>query len=479
MMRSIMKKRQLFLLLLAAALFSCATADRGAGGEGLSLDQGIARIAQGLEDGLPAGTRVAVVNLESPSAYFSDYVLQELQGVLINNQRLVVVERAGLELLRNEVQFQMSGEVDGETAVNMGKWLGAQFVVAGNLTDLGGRYRFRFNATDVETAAQKVSPAVTVGNDRTIAYMLPAGAAPPPAQVPAKPDPALAAAYFNAGLAHYEAKRYTEAVADFTRALAVKKDDEASLRYRAYSYYLLKNYDGTITDVSRLIQMNPGNAESYYLARSDAYVKKGEYDKAIADCNEVLRVNPDYADAYDSRGVAYSDKGEYDKAIADFNEALRINPNYAETYNNRGVAYGKKGEYDKAVTDFTQALRLNRNLAEAFSNRGFAYAKKGEHDRAIADHDQAIRLNPNIAGAYRSRGDTYYDKGEPDRAIADYSQAIRLDPNDAGVYVNRGNNYAGKGDFARARADWEKALQLDPANAGARYNLERLRGMGY
>jgi hypothetical protein len=62
------------------------------------------------------------MNLESPSVNFNDYVLQELQGVLINNQRLVVVERAQLERLRNEVQFQMSGEVDGETAVSIGKW---------------------------------------------------------------------------------------------------------------------------------------------------------------------------------------------------------------------------------------------------------------------------------------------------------------------------------------------------------------------
>ncbi|MDR1074014.1 MAG: hypothetical protein LBL45_10130 [Treponema sp.] len=202
------------------------------------------------------------------------------------------MERSKLELLRNEVDFQMSGEVDDESMVSLGKFLGAHVIVTGRLTDMGGAYRCRFNAIDVQTAVRTASPAVTLRNDRTIAYMLPAGAAPPPAQVPSKPDSALATAYFNSGFAHYEAKRwYTEAVADFTRALAVKKDDEASLRYRAYSYYEIKDYDRTITDMSHLIAMNPGNAESYVM-RGNAYDENGEYDRDLADWEKVLRLDP-------------------------------------------------------------------------------------------------------------------------------------------------------------------------------------------
>jgi tetratricopeptide (TPR) repeat protein len=409
----------------------------------LSLDEGIAQIARGLEEGLPQGRRIAVVNFESPSAKFSDHVLEELQGYLVNGKKLVVTERSKLELLRNELSFQMSGEVSDESAVYIGHSLGAEVIVTGILTDLNGQDRIRFNAIDIETAVRQLSPAVTIGNDRTIAYMLPAVAAPPPAQVPSKPDPALAVAYFNTGFAHYEAGRYAEAVVDFTRALEVNKDDEASLRYRAYSYYYLKDYDGTITDMSRLIAMNPGNEESY-LTRSAAYDGKGEYNRAIADCNEALRLNPNYAAAYNNRGFAYNGKGEHDRAIADYNQALRLNSNYADAYYNRGIAYYYKGEHDRAIADYTQTLRLNPNLAQAYVNRGVAYGDKGEYDRAIADYDQALRLNPNYADAY----------------------------------LNRGNAYYYKGDYAHARADWEKALQLNPNNANARNNLEILRKRG-
>lgn len=98
-----------------------------------------------------------------------------------------------LELLRNEVTFQMSGEVSEERAVHLGKGLGAQVIVTGSLTDRGGAYRCRFNAIDGEAAAHKASPAAIVRRDNTMDSMVPAEAAPS-AQVPAKLDPMLAAA---------------------------------------------------------------------------------------------------------------------------------------------------------------------------------------------------------------------------------------------------------------------------------------------
>jgi tetratricopeptide (TPR) repeat protein len=448
---------------LLAALGGCAGTPEAAveeSGEGLSLAEGIAQIAGELEAGLPEGRRVAVVNFESPSAYFSDYVLEELQGILVNRKKLVVTERSQLELLRNELTFQMSGEVSDESAVSIGKWLGAQVIITGDFTGIGGAYRCRFNAIDIETAVRQVSPAVTVRRDRTVAFMLPAEAAPP-AQVPAKPDPLLAVAYFNSGLAHYEAKRYAEAVADFSRALEIKPDDEAALRYRAHTYYYLKDYDRSITDISRLIELRPGNAE-YYLARSAAYSGKEEYDKVIADCGQALRINPNLAEAYNNRGAAWFGKGEYDSAIADYNQALQINPNDAVAYNNRGNAYAKKGDYDRATADHNQAIRINPGYAEAYTNRGNAYELKGDFDRAVADHNQAIRINPNLADAYNNRGAAYFRKRDYDRAIADHNQALRINPNLAEAYTNRGNAYAKKGDHDRAMADYNQALRINP-----------------
>jgi tetratricopeptide (TPR) repeat protein len=442
----------LFLALITLAFFSgCAggpaVADPAGSvsdpAEGLSLEEGIRQIAREIETGLPQGRRIAVVNFESPSAWFSDFVLEELQGILVGNRKLVVTERSQLELLRNELSFQMSGEVSDESAVNIGHWLGAQVIVTGSLTDLGGVYRCRFNAIDLETAVRQVSAAATLRRDTALAAMLPAENASS-AISPPRQDPALVTQFFNAGFAHYEAKRYGEAIGGFTRALELKPDDAASLRFRGLAYYYLKDYEKVIADYTRLIRIEPGRAE-YYLTRSAAYNAKRDTDRALEDCNQALRINPNYAEAYNNRGNAYKDKGELDRAIENYNQAIRIRPRYAEAYYNRGISWHLKGEYDKAIEDCSQALRINPDFADAYTNRAAAYRNKGEYDKAIEDCNQALRINPNFVNAYNNRGAAYRSKGE----------------------------------YERARADWERVLQIDPGHTGARFNLAGLREMGY
>jgi curli biogenesis system outer membrane secretion channel CsgG len=160
-------KTKIKIVLLAAltiaAAFLPACAGTPAGTDGLSLEQGIAQIAGDIAGALPPECRVAVVGFTSPSARFSDYALDEMQGALQTGRRLTVTDRANLDALRQELGFQFSGEVDEASAVSLGKFLGAEVVIIGSLTVLGGNTgRVRFTAIDVETAVRKASPAATV-----------------------------------------------------------------------------------------------------------------------------------------------------------------------------------------------------------------------------------------------------------------------------------------------------------------------------
>jgi hypothetical protein len=67
--------------------------------------------------------------------------------------KLEVTDRQHLELVKREQGFQLSGDVSDETAVSIGKILGAGYVITGQLVKAGGRYRYRASAINVETAA--------------------------------------------------------------------------------------------------------------------------------------------------------------------------------------------------------------------------------------------------------------------------------------------------------------------------------------
>jgi TolB-like protein len=87
----------------------------------LPLKDVITRSAREVEGSLRQGTTVAVVNFSSPSAIFSDHVIEELIGELVKGKKLVVVDRRNLELIRAEMKLQLSGYVSDESMLSIGK----------------------------------------------------------------------------------------------------------------------------------------------------------------------------------------------------------------------------------------------------------------------------------------------------------------------------------------------------------------------
>jgi hypothetical protein len=140
------------LTLAAALLCACGSAPVPQSPEGISLNQAIRQAAAHVESQLPPETKLALLNFNSPTEAFSRYALDELAAVFVANGRLLIVDRTDIDLIRAETAFQLSGEVNDESAQSIGKMLGAQSILSGSLTELGGVYRFMVKVLNVETA---------------------------------------------------------------------------------------------------------------------------------------------------------------------------------------------------------------------------------------------------------------------------------------------------------------------------------------
>jgi tetratricopeptide (TPR) repeat protein/predicted small secreted protein len=513
-----MNKKTIVLLLLAAALFSCATADGGAG-DIPSLDEAIEQSAADIAAKLPKGTRVAIAGFESPNGNLSVYIMDEIAGVLTDGS-LEVADRNNLAYVYKELNLQTSGEVDDESAQAVGKFQGARYVITGQLVDTGGRYRYRLNSINVETAIHESSTRLDVRNDRRFRELSAALQKTAPALRTASyggsSTPQTPGKFLDRGITFASRGEYDMAIADFTEAVNLDPDMQAAWMLRGRALYASVSnvisvgenfssvsavpiqtvvisdgpvtiistmpteerkavYDRAIADFTQAIRLDPDNAKAYK-ERGNAYYIKGDYDRAIADYTQAIRLDPDYALAYHNRGDAYSDKDDYDRAIADYTQAIRLNPDYASAYYSRGDAYSNKDDYDRAIADYTQVIRLDPDSVSAYYSRGDAYWDKDDYDRAIADYTQAIRLDPDDASAFLWRGHIYDSKGDYDRAIADYTQTIRLDPDYVvSAYHSRGDAYINKGDYDRAIADYTQVIRLIPDNASAHSK----RGIAY
>jgi len=171
------KALSVLALTLTLLLLVCAKtrAPSSANPDEVSLNAAIRGAASRMESRLEKGTKVALINFTSPSQAFSEYVLDELSSSLVNGGSIVVVDRANLEKVRQELGFNMSGAVSDSSMQEIGNMLGAQAIVTGTLSNVGDLYRVMFKVIMTESAAVSVQYPADIMNDRRVQTLLAQG----------------------------------------------------------------------------------------------------------------------------------------------------------------------------------------------------------------------------------------------------------------------------------------------------------------
>ncbi len=101
------------------------------------------------------GSRLALAVIpfegKGEAAKFVDDVTAKMITRLVNLRRFKVIERSALDKIMKEQKLQASGIVDDRTAVSLGKLSGADAMILGSISFIGGQGRVSARVIDVET----------------------------------------------------------------------------------------------------------------------------------------------------------------------------------------------------------------------------------------------------------------------------------------------------------------------------------------
>lgn len=298
------------------------------------------------------------------------------------------------------------------------------------------------------------------------------------------------------GSALYLARKFAEAVAEFSAALEQWPCDVDTRVRRGLAYEgagqggrLLRvrpqqNYEAAIADFTRARELDAANLPSLRArarvrlhfaeaAAESGYDPRPLYEEALADTREVLASAPDDADARILQGRLHVRFGRvdgdfnidpaprYQRALDDFNRVLAAQPQQLEALFERSGVFLCLG---------IRAIALKEPEAEPFA-------------RALADLDATIAIDAEPFDSYGTRGAVYSDRAKgaerrredptPDlvRAIADYTESLQRRPDRLWQFTNRGHAHARLGeyklrtgadpsaDFRNAEADYRQAIQ--------------------
>ncbi len=126
---------------------------------------------------VPEKMKVAVLDFTNPNEEHKELALaiaNNLQTKLIGLKNYTIIVRGeSLTKVIEELAFQQTGVVDEKTAVEVGKQLGAKFVITGNVMKPGSFYNVNAILIDVETGTAINAASINAKGKDRILKMIP------------------------------------------------------------------------------------------------------------------------------------------------------------------------------------------------------------------------------------------------------------------------------------------------------------------
>jgi serine/threonine protein kinase/tetratricopeptide (TPR) repeat protein len=361
----------------------------------------------------------ANITREPADDWIGTGIAETVSSDLKNIHGLSIIGRARVyDALRN---LSSGTHLDESLAIDIGRRLGATWVVVGGFQRLGELVRITANFVDVGTGEVKRTVKVDgrigdiFGLQDKIVYELSQG--------------------LNVAL------RGTE-IAEIER-----RETESVDAYESYARGMMNLRLASRDSIERAIAafedaiQHDAEYAMAWAALGGAYALKGSFlsigdlvRKGVEMERRALEIDPELADAHNWLGAGLLTLGKVDEAIASISEAIRLEPDNGQAYQSLGRAYWVgQGDFAKAIPAFRKAIELNPEAGYSYLQLGLLLAWQGQYAeaeavcrRAVELQDQYISGNAGlqVVGANARLGYVFYLQGRYQDAIREYERGL-------------------------------------------------------
>lgn len=342
--------------------------------------------------------------------------LQNIHGIsVISRERI-------FETLKNLSSGPLK-ELDDQLGIDLGRKLGAAWIVSGGYQRMGEMIRITARFMEVETGTL----AKTVKIDGKISEI-----------------------FDLQDRIVFELTQGLNLELGTSEISAIERDETRSVEaYENYSLGMMNLRLGSRDSLDRAIyllekasEIDPTYARAW-AALGAAYDLKGSFlsipelsHKAIEFEKKAIELNPRLSQAHQLLGGAYNSIGRYDEAIAAIKQALRLDPDNSSAHMSLARAYWiGKGMIEEGIKELERAVSINPEAGYAYLQLGSLYVLVGKYDRAESACRKAVVLQEQfisgkqglqVVGAYARLGYVYYRQGRYDEAIREYQREMEF-----------------------------------------------------
>ena len=261
-------------------------------------------------------------------------------------------------------------------------------------------------------------------------------------------------AYFHRGYANYEIEKFYEAIIDYSQALEINPKNEDAFFNRGLSKIKIKDYDGAIKDFSKVIELNPSNnlalsnieeiekkidekSEKALIDKGFSNLQSENYQESISDFTKAIEINPSNSYSFETRAYSRAKIGDFKGAINDLSEAIRLNPT-SYPYMLRGYYKTEIGDVEGAASDYKKVFSIGnkKEILSAINYLSYSYISNGIYQEILP----LINKGKEISKYIKEKNDDYLDLF--------YKEAL--------YYGSIGDNYNAKESLKKCLIESEK-----------------------
>jgi Flp pilus assembly protein TadD len=238
-----------------------------------------------------------------------------------------------------------------------------------------------------------------------------------------------AEAYEMLGYALYREGRASDSLAAYTSEARLRTPGPQTLKAVAFDYILLGAYADADKWLTRVVQLTPADADSWYFLGRTKY-NENRFADAVAAFETSLKLQPGSVRAENNLGLAYEGLNRDAEAEAAFRSAIKWQAGEAkqseQPYLNLGMLQMHRGQLTAALPNLETAAALAPRNPKVQEQLGRAYQQAGQPKQAQLALQRAVALAPEVAQLHFQLGIVYRQEGKREEAKHEFERCAEL-----------------------------------------------------
>ncbi|MGE5357246.1 MAG: tetratricopeptide repeat protein [Deltaproteobacteria bacterium] len=228
-----------------------------------------------------------------------------------------------------------------------------------------------------------------------------------------------------------------------------------------------------LSTMKKLINKYPDRIESL-LKLSELFFIVKEYDNSISTVNSILYLSPNNPEAYFMLGVNFKEMQELSKAKNSFKTVVENDPGHVDAWLQLGQIAEEQGD-TTAITYYKNAIKTDTSSIEAIHYLAYYYQNHNRIDEALSLYRKMSIMNPTNTSSYLNAGLIYMKMDSLPKAYDNFNLLVNISKANPKAYYYRGLVQYLNGDNVKAKIDFEQCLKIDPEFSDAKTMLNKIK----